>query len=85
MKVDPKSLIIGLLLGLLIFTSLAAVKPDTSINNGRYTMHIENDRKYILDTQTGHLWHKRHSAYSYDYGIPQVPVYEKVNHKKPNI
>jgi hypothetical protein len=59
-KLDVKSLIVGLVLGLIITMTVAAINsnPQKSAESGsgRFKMLVNERRAYILDSDTGRPW-----------------------------
>lgn len=53
MKIDPKSIIIGLLLGVCITLISGAVVPGES---SKYQVSGTSDSAWLADTQTGQVW-----------------------------
>ena len=70
-RIDVKSLVIGLFLGLLVLLVLGAA--SQSSENGRYQITTNNKRNVIVDTRTGHTWSM--GTNYVDFGTPQNPQY----------
>jgi len=59
-KIDVKSLVIGLLLGFILVTTVAAVsfsaQKSEASGSGRFKMILGTQRVYILDSHNGRPW-----------------------------
>ena len=70
-RIDMKSLVIGLFLGLLVILGMGAA--SQSNENGRYQITTNNKGNMIIDTRTGHSWSI--GTNYVDFGTPQNPQY----------
>ena len=56
MKVDIKSLIIGVLFTAVVFLALGAKQPAASHSCCRYQVESSEHYAYVIDTSTGQVW-----------------------------
>ena len=59
LRVDLKSLLIGIVLVLCVFLAMGASSPAIPHHAGRYQLvALENSNTYVLDSRTGRVWRK---------------------------
>jgi len=58
MKIDIKSLIIGVLFTAVVFLALGAKQPTASHSCCRYQVESSEHYAYVIDTTTGQVWGK---------------------------
>ena len=79
MKIKSKSLIIGILLGVVIMFVVGAAG---TYREGRYQLGGGSDRSYVLDTKTGEVWERGHAGPEYGYsiylGTNEKPAFEMI-------
>ena len=56
MKIDIKSLIIGVLLTVVVFLALGANHSTGTHSCGRYQVGAAQNNAYVIDTATGQVW-----------------------------
>jgi len=58
MKIDTRSLIIGVLLAVVVFLALGAAHSTGPHTCGRYQIEAAEYHAYVIDTATGQVWGK---------------------------
>lgn len=82
-QLDATSLIIGLLLGLMITLTVAAINTNpqksSESGSGRFKMLVNEKRAYILDSDTGRPWsvpaESRNNTTREEFWISKLELY----------
>ncbi len=73
MKIDMKSLAIGVLGSLVVFLALGAKQPSESHSCGRYQVESSEYYAYVIDTTTGQVWGKSGTGSQTFYKSKNLP------------
>ena len=72
MKIDIRSLIIGVLITVVVFLALGAKQSTESHSCGRYQVEAAESYAYVIDTGTGQVWGKMATG-SREFHKPKNP------------